>query len=67
MWMALAWGVVVLVILGLAASGVIPWVSVSIVTVLTGCVSAVAWWTDHRVRRRLWEARPADRACDDPP
>lgn len=54
-------------ILGLAAGGVIPWVSVSTVTVLTGCVSAVAWWTDHRVRRRLWEARAADREGDHPP
>lgn len=57
-WMVLAWGVVVLVVLGLAAIGAIPWVSVSIVTVLSGCVTAVSWWADRRVQRRLLE-RPA--------
>jgi len=57
-WSALAWGVVVLVTLGLAAVGAIPWVTVSIVTVLSGCVTTVAWWADRRVQRRLLERRP---------
>ena len=58
-WTALAWGVVVLVVLGLAAVGAIPWVSASIVTVLSGCVTAASWWADRRMQRRLLEAQPA--------
>lgn len=53
--------VIAVAVLVLAATQVIPWIWVSVVTVLCGIVAGVRWWRD-RQSRLLAETAAADRA-----
>lgn len=48
--LAVAWALVCLIALGVAAGGVVSWRVVSILTIANGVIAGVRWWSDRRAR-----------------